>query len=627
VSSSLINYGNRHPRNRAARRRNRRALVWESHDEDDLDDVVFTEAHIAIAQDALQEDLRIIVPYLQQLDAQVPQLARVETDPNTVLCERAGARILTRASVATMRQAAPLRNGLQRLWELCRTYQQDPSRLCGAQSEALITHAAYLVQRRLWWLRQANPVHFNAAFLEIRADFASHPSDPDRAQRPPPDARLRDARWQSYLTWCERAREQVTFYRTTLEEQVRQLTRFAGAGRSAAQQREALTQIRETLSVQSGLGPLLTQIETQMERLYRQRDALAALRAQAPGLHPEAPAVCMEMLHLLRAMMELPAASVADRNAQVIADDCIARYRAHCDGATETNNLGRRPGGGPGGGSGGAGTGGTGISGVMADPSALSARPTGYSGAQAARRGASAQTQARFFQYGVPIADDVHNRRFNFGGNGYVHIQAYRPARYSSSRSEGTQVGIALGLGVLGVVSGGIVAAGVAGSAALGTVGAGLSTALITQQDGVWQGYRATYYNYRGRDLGSRYFYGWKESDSVWTTIDAIERQRNPDRFPDFADLPASFQWSPWRSESASKRSPERTQVGQRLQEQAAFQARNQVALTPQWGARLVEAMAALTPQNDPVGGPAALRLPAMPAAMPGATSLLCATA
>ena len=169
---------------------------------------------------------------------------------------------------------------------------------------------------------------------------------------------------------------------------------------------------------------------------------------------------------------------------------------------------------------------------------------------------ASWETQARLFAYGVPIAYNVHHRRYTFADKSYVDIQAYQPELQTSPSSD---LAVVLA-GVLGAATGSFV--GAAGGGLLGVVvGAALGgfsgftwSAAQRPYDVTWQGYRASYYSAQGEQIwGTRYFYGSKQSTSVMHAV-TVGGAQDPAAFYNFADHHTEFSWSRWRHGAASER-------------------------------------------------------------------------
>jgi len=569
--------------------------------------IVFTQWQATLVRQTMHEDLLGTLQRLEHLHTQLEPLTLAQSNSDSPLCQRQVASMLRSASVAAQHQTDRLHTQL-RLFASRRAAALRHNRdgYCDDVFADIVRRNAQLINLRLFWLRFGNPVEFNTAFLANPAQFAAHAGAQGRMA-------VLDVgvQWQTYREWCTTARANVAAYIILL---VRQAADFCALqkrrGVGAFVRSSARTRQIETQDAIAALHEVHTRLTAQISRIEGQRPALiAGLAHGGVQSNAEDPAICMEMVRLMDTLMNLPGVDMADDNQTFLSDQHLASFDS-CDASGRSRGRGGR-------GSRGGGAGGAGLSGVMADESG---RPEGYASAAAAMNGASWETQARFFKFGAPIAHDINHRRFALGNSGYVDIQAYQPQKYYSTRSNGTQTGIALGVGALGLVSGLMAAMGPLGAGALATVGAGASTlnsAFNAPQDATWQPYTATYYSApEAAALGSWDFYGCMQSANMWEAV-KVEGETDPARFINFADAPELFTWSRWMgSWSAQHRAPQWTEVGRIWQAQEAQRASLQAPLTPELTAKLVEAMAQLVPTSGPrtvlISEAARLALPAL---------------
>jgi len=194
--------------------------------------------------------------------------------------------------------------------------------------------------------------------------------------------------------------------------------------------------------------------------------------------------------------------------------------------------------------------------------------PEGITSYRAAYR-ASWDTQARLFQYGRPVADNLHLRRFTFADASCVEIQAHQPlSLYSEDRQAVHRVlalvGLAVLAGLFAVVGG---TAGVVVRSALGAAVGGIVSALVVQsgrpRDVAWQGYTARFYASAddvSAPWGTQYFYGLKRSPWVRSPV-SVGGRFDSAQCVNFADQPDAFSWRTWHSGAADVRAPERLPV------------------------------------------------------------------
>ena len=164
--------------------------------------------------------------------------------------------------------------------------------------------------------------------------------------------------------------------------------------------------------------------------------------------------------------------------------------------------------------------------------------------------------QAQFFQYGEPIADNSHHRRFEFHDGSRVEIQAHIPAFSYSSDSKLFKSAVLLIGGLSATPFGPYwVLAELAALTA--------TTSAWLPYDAAWQGYTLRYYA-RAQPSGApeqpwgvQYMYGWKKSINPFTPI-RVNGTTKPSKFPNFADEPIGTAWWTWKVIGALRRAPEK---------------------------------------------------------------------
>jgi hypothetical protein len=171
-------------------------------------------------------------------------------------------------------------------------------------------------------------------------------------------------------------------------------------------------------------------------------------------------------------------------------------------------------------------------------------KPTGYPSASAATS-ASWETQGRFFQYGKSVDGNPHARAFMFPDGSKVIVRAHEPllARSDGLKFEqfltvpvttltGAATGFAAG-GPLGAVGGGV-----------GGFATGIGIVNNYSYDRIWQGYTLDYYEKgNAKPFDTQYMYAW---DSDATRVKEQSQIRDPEEWPDYADLSPDANWSWW---------------------------------------------------------------------------------
>jgi len=170
---------------------------------------------------------------------------------------------------------------------------------------------------------------------------------------------------------------------------------------------------------------------------------------------------------------------------------------------------------------------------------------------------ASWASQARLFQVGRPVGGDIHRRVHVFKDQSYVLMQAHTPRLTYSDASQAALVLAALCGAVAGAIIGGPAGAAAAGALA-GTVTGGVAVRSSRPCDAAWQLYTFRYYESAAatRPRFSSRFYGWLRSPSIREPV-ALDGERNPARFVNFADQPQDFSWWTCRTGDAEVRTPE----------------------------------------------------------------------
>ena len=167
-------------------------------------------------------------------------------------------------------------------------------------------------------------------------------------------------------------------------------------------------------------------------------------------------------------------------------------------------------------------------------------RPSGICTVDAAYS-AGLDTQARFFEFGRPVARNTHLRSYDLDDGGHVTVQAHRPGLTTSTASRTTRAVL-------------IITSALAGrfisptAAVLGAGATALMTSLILPKNATWQGYTVSFYRSESRHDSPwkvRYFYGWLRSPSVGVAV-TVEGERQADNFPNLADDVGGVSWWTW---------------------------------------------------------------------------------
>lgn len=175
-------------------------------------------------------------------------------------------------------------------------------------------------------------------------------------------------------------------------------------------------------------------------------------------------------------------------------------------------------------------------------PVAIASSADGYA--------ASWPTQARFFEYGQPISNDMNHRRYAFDDGSFVEIQAHVPIRTTTDLSA---------LGAIALVAAGAAAGAMAGAPGMligGLLGL-LAAGLARPWDAAWQGYTAHYYRAQAPQSvwKTRYFYGWQHSAGPHIPV-KLEGGTQPLALTNFADDPSTSTWWSWHNGEAPARAP-----------------------------------------------------------------------
>lgn len=164
--------------------------------------------------------------------------------------------------------------------------------------------------------------------------------------------------------------------------------------------------------------------------------------------------------------------------------------------------------------------------------------------------------QARFFRDGTPVGNNTHYRRFDFGREGFVDIQAHVPVLTYSDGAKLAAVGrffVAVGAGAaVGALT--CQPVGLVIGAVWGTVaGAAVIAATAPPPDAIWQGYTARYFSREDpkHPWGVRHFYGWSDPDTPLQAQPGMAGGGALLRMHDLAEREAGYSWWSWRTGDA----------------------------------------------------------------------------
>ena len=174
---------------------------------------------------------------------------------------------------------------------------------------------------------------------------------------------------------------------------------------------------------------------------------------------------------------------------------------------------------------------------------------------QASGYNASWETQARFFQWGVPLNGNAHVRRFTFPDKSFVDIQAHVPVLTTTYFSDGMVVGASALLAATVPLTFGA-------SVAIGTLATAVGAA-TRPYDAAWQGYTAHYVaapksaaEPTATLWGTRSFYGAALARTPLGRVE-IGGEKEPQNFFNLAERPSDFSWSGWHWVNPNPRAPQ----------------------------------------------------------------------
>jgi len=235
-------------------------------------------------------------------------------------------------------------------------------------------------------------------------------------------------------------------------------------------------------------------------------------------------------------------------------------------------------------------------------------RPSGICSVEAAY-GAGLDTQARFFEFGRPVARNVHLRRYDLDDGGYVTVQAHTPALTTSTASRTARAAL-------------IITSALAGrfisptAAVLGAGTTALMTSFLLPKDATWQGYTVTFYRSEsGHDSPwkVRYFYGWLRSPSVAVAV-TVEGERRVANFPNLADDVGGVRWWTWWAADAAWRPFSDAEADANPGSEAIGSVR---------ASQLVQAISAWAPERSATASPSGAAVQAYDANLAGNTQHL----
>jgi len=167
---------------------------------------------------------------------------------------------------------------------------------------------------------------------------------------------------------------------------------------------------------------------------------------------------------------------------------------------------------------------------------------------------ASWRDHAQLFQRGTWVGNNPNFRRNDFRDGSYLTTQAHVPVRTYSPDSDASVVAYAAAVAALSVF--GLLSPILA--VAIEAVGvAGIHSYLKRRPyDAARQGYTVTYYEAGSTTPWSWYrYYGWRQSGRVFDEVE-VGGQKDPDKYPNFADVYGDCTWHRWITLSPTAERP-----------------------------------------------------------------------